>query len=90
MLGSRVISALRVIHLWPKLGSGRPGATSTMAGVDLHGGTRRHACAGLLWGSGLGSKVPVRVRGTNTSGNEAHAGLCRAAVDPPRQSCSGV
>jgi hypothetical protein len=52
-----------------------------MAGADLRGKAHRRARVRLLRGSGLGASVPVRVRGSNSSGNEARAGLCGVAAD---------
>ena len=53
----------------------------TMAGADLRGKAHRRARVRLLRGSGLGASVPVRVRGSNSSGNVARVGLCGVAVD---------
>jgi len=53
----------------------------TTAGADLRGKAHRRARVRLLRGSGLGASVPVRVRGSNSSGNEARAGLCGVAAD---------
>jgi hypothetical protein len=50
-------------------------------GADLRGKAHRCARIRLLRGSGLGASVLVRVRGSNSSGNEARAGLCGVAAD---------
>ena len=80
-LGSEMINMLCVIHLCTQNGEPEYGMACAMAGADLRGKAHRRARVRLLRGSGLGASVPVRVRGSNSSGNEARAGLCGVAAD---------
>ena len=80
-LGSEMINTLCVIHLCAQNREPEFGMACTMVGADLRGKAHRRARVRLLRGSGLGASVPVRVRGSNSSGNEARAGLCGVAVD---------
>ena len=80
-LGSKMINTLCMIHLCAQNGEPEFWMACTTAGADLRGKAHRRARVRLLRGSGLGASVPVRVRGSNSSGNEARAGLCGVAVD---------
>ena len=80
-LGFEMINTLCVIHLCAQNGEPEFRMACTTAGADLRGKAHRRARVRLLRGSGLGASVPVRVRGSNSSGNEARAGLCGVAVD---------
>jgi hypothetical protein len=80
-LGSEMINTVCVIHLRAQNGELEFGMACAMAGADLRGKAHRRARVRLLRGLSLGASVPVRVRGSNSSGNEARAGLCGVAVD---------
>ena len=80
-LGSEMINTVCVIHLRAQNGELEFGMACATAGADLRSKAHRRACVRLLRGSGLGASVPVRVRGSNSSGNEARAGLCGVATD---------
>ena len=80
-LGSEMINTLCVIHLCTQNGEPEFGMACATVGADLRGKAHRRACVRLLRGSGLGASVPVHVRGSNSSGNEARAGLCGVAAD---------
>jgi len=80
-LGFEMINTLCVIHLCAQNGEPEFRMACTTAGADLRGKAHRRARVRLLRGSGLGASVPVRVRGSNSSGNEARAGLCGVAAD---------
>ena len=80
-LGSKMINMLCVIHLCAQNREPEFGMACTTAGADLRGKAHWRARVWLLRGSGLGASVPVRVRGSNSSGNEARAGLCGVAAD---------
>ena len=80
-LGSEMINTLCVIHLCAQNGEPEFGMACATVGADLRGKAHQRARVRLLRGSGLGASVPVRVRGSNSSGNEARAGLCGVAAD---------
>src|SRR6185312_11249744 len=76
-----MINTLCVTHLCAQNGEPEFGMACATMGADLRGKAHRRARVRLLRGSGLGASVPVRVCGSNSSGNEARAGLCGVAVD---------
>ena len=76
-----MINTLCVIHLCAQNGEPEFRMACATAGADLRGKAHWHARVRLLRGSGLGASVPVRVRGNNSSRNEARAGLCGVAAD---------
>jgi hypothetical protein len=92
-----VISASCVIHLWPKLGSGRPGPTSAMAGricTAALAGTRALGCSGgRVWAQrflcvcAVLTQVETRpVQGCVMLQRTCHGG---AVVAEHRRRCSG-